>query len=143
MYSRRDLVQAYLGAQNWGYGGYYTESPTFNAALEEYYVQLLDGLQKLFGLQFDMVGSPNPALMMLFRSTAESLLALRTPWSGFLESGLLVRKLEEAGEHGVRVTEAGEKIDALIAEAREAHLTPSRARSITPSGNSDVMYESL
>jgi hypothetical protein len=89
MYSRRDLVRAYLGAQQRGFGGHYAESPTFNDALAAHYLSLLDGLQRLFGLSLerDSIGaSHNPALLMLFRATADSLLSLRTPWSGFLEA---------------------------------------------------------
>jgi hypothetical protein len=58
----------------------------------------------------------------LFASTADSLLALRTPWSGFLEAGLLVRKVEEAGQHGVNIMTASERIDTLVAESRLHHL---------------------
>lgn len=124
MYGRRDLVRAYLGAQRRGFGGYYAESPTFNAALEAHYLSLFDGLQQLFELQLDgnPGANPNPALLMLFRSTADSLLTLRTPWSKFLEAGLIHRKLEEAGEHGVRVSRASDRISAAVADAREAHL---------------------
>jgi hypothetical protein len=39
MYNRRDLVRAHLGAQQRGFGGYYAESPTFNAALEAHYLE--------------------------------------------------------------------------------------------------------
>jgi hypothetical protein len=120
MYDRRDLVHAYLGAQERGFGGYYAESPTYNAALKAYHVGMLDGLERLFGLRLRPESAG--ALFMLFASTANSLLALRTPWSGFLEAGLLVRKVDEAGPEGERVTAASERIDALTAESREAHL---------------------
>ncbi|GIM96682.1 hypothetical protein Ato02nite_084750 [Paractinoplanes toevensis] len=124
MYQRRDLVHAYLGAQQRSFGGYYAESPTFNGALKAHYLSLLDGLQRLFGviLDGDLGANPKPALLMLFRSTADSLLTLRTPWSGFLEAGLIHRNLEEAGEWGVRVTRAGERINAALTDAREGHL---------------------
>lgn len=120
MYNRRDLVHAYLGAQDRGFGGYYAESPTFNAALKAYHAALLDGLERLFGLRLRPEGAG--VLFMLFTSTANSLLALRTPWSGFLEAGLLVRKVDEAGAEGQRVMVASERIDALTVESRETHL---------------------
>jgi hypothetical protein len=125
VYGRRDLVHAYLGAQRRGFGGYYAESSTFNDALEAYYVSLLDGLQQLFDLRLDQSGGApvqNLALLMLLRSAADSLLTLRTPWSGFLEAGLIYRKLDAAGEHGERVTRASARIDALVVETRDTHL---------------------
>ena len=134
MFDRQDLIRAYLGAQKRGYGGYYAESPTFNAALAAYYSSLLDGLQQLFGLRLngrDLGGVPRPSLLMLFRSTAESLLTLRTPWSGFLEAGLIHRDLDEAGEPGARVHQAGERIGAAIDEARAGHLEMLDALLVT------------
>ena len=125
MYGRSDLVRVYLGARDRGFGGYYPDSSTFNAALQAHYTAMLDGLQQLFGLRLhpDGVGTfNNRALFMLFSATADSFLALRTPWSGFLEAGLLVRKVDEAGPDGQRVMAASQRIDALTAESRQIHL---------------------
>jgi hypothetical protein len=125
MYTKRDLVLVYLGSKDRGFGGYYPESSTFNAALKAYYVALLDGLEQLFGLglQMDRVGTfDNRVLFMAFAATADSFLALRTPWSGFLEAGRLLKKVEEAGRNGQRVMAASQRIDTLTAESRETHL---------------------
>lgn len=125
MYGRRDLVEVYLGAQDRGFGGYYAESSTFNAALKAYYVAMLDGLQQLFGLRLhsDDLGSFNHrVLFRLFSATADSFLAQRTPWSSFLEAGLLIQKIDEAGPDGERVMAASQRIDAIIAESRQTHL---------------------
>lgn len=125
MYDRQDLVRAYLGAQGRGFGGYCPESSIFNAALKTYHAAMLGGLERLFGLLLrpEGVGTfDGRALFMLFSSTADSLLALRTPWSGFLEAGLLVRKVEEAGQHGARVLAASQRIDTLVAESTQTHL---------------------
>ncbi|WP_430781713.1 hypothetical protein [Actinoplanes sp. G11-F43] len=124
MFDRRDLVRAYLGAQQRGFGGYYPESPTFNAALHAHYVSLLAGLQQLFEVRLDGGAGANakPVLFMLFRSTADSLLALRTPYSSFLESSLIDRKLRDEGERGARVDRAFNRIRVAVAEAREGHL---------------------
>jgi hypothetical protein len=125
MYRRADLVHAYLGAQQRGYGGYYAESPTFNAALAAHHRSRLDGLQRLFGLRLGGDGQAEvrqAALGMLFRSAAESFLTLRTPFSGFLEAGLIHRVLEEAGEPGAQVYRTNDRIGAAVVEAREAHL---------------------
>lgn len=125
MYNRRDLVRIYLGAQDRGFGGYYPESSTFNAALKAHYAAMLDGLQQLFGLHLHPDGAGtfnNRVLFSLFSATADSFLVLRTPWSGFLEAGLLVRKIDEAGPDGQRAMAASQRIDALTAESRETHL---------------------
>ncbi len=125
MYGRKDLVRAYLGAQDRGFGDYRPESSSFNAALKLHYATMLDGLERLFRLRLDAdrAGSfRNRALFMLFRSTTDALLALRTPWSGFLEAGLVVKTVQEAGPDGERIMAASERIDALTAESRDAQL---------------------
>ncbi|WP_144119160.1 hypothetical protein [Catellatospora sichuanensis] len=125
MYDRGDLVHAYLGAQAKGFGGYYAESSTFNAALKAHHEAMLDGLEQLFGLRLNMEGAgnfDNRVLFMLFASTARSLLTLGTPWSGFLESSLLAKKIEQAGVNGQRITEAGERINQLTTQSRQVHL---------------------
>ncbi|MEU7822792.1 hypothetical protein [Catellatospora sp. NPDC049133] len=125
MYDRGDLVRAYLGAQGEGFGGYFPDSATFNAALRAHHEAMLDGLGQLFGVRLDMdgVGSfDNRVLFMLFSSTARSFLAIRTPWSGFLESSLLVKKIEDAGVNGQHVMAASERIEQLAAQSRQTHL---------------------
>lgn len=125
MYGRRHLVEMYLGAQDRGFGGYYPESSAFNAALKAYYVSMLGGLERLFSLRLDarhLDTFDNRVLFRLFASTARSLLVLRTPWSGFLESSLLVTKVEEAGTEGQRVMELSRRVDVLASESRQAHL---------------------
>jgi hypothetical protein len=125
MYDRRDLVRVYLAAQERGFGGYRPDSSAYNAALKVHYTAMLDGLQRLFGLRLheDAVDSlTHRVRFRLFSSTADSFFALRTPWSRFLEAGLLIRKIEEAGAEGERVMAASRRIDALTAESRESHL---------------------
>lgn len=125
MYDRRDLVRIYLGAQHQGFGGYYPESSTFNAALKAYYTAMLDGLQELFDLRLrapSTGGFNERVLLMLFFATARSFLAVTTPWAGFLEAGLLIRTIDEAGANGQRVMAASSRIDELAAESRQTHL---------------------
>ena len=50
------------------------------------------------------------------------MLALRTPWSDFLEAGLLVKKVEQAGQDGQRVMTASSRIETLVRELRQEHL---------------------
>jgi hypothetical protein len=125
MYGRRHLVEAYLGAQARGFGGYLPESSVYNAALKAYHAGMLDGLERLFGLRLDrqqIDDFNNRVYFTLFSSTAASLLALRTPWSDFLEAGLLVKKVEQAGQEGQRVMAASSRIGSLVDEARQEHL---------------------
>ncbi|MEV0136744.1 hypothetical protein AB0H83_51015 [Dactylosporangium sp. NPDC050688] len=85
---------------------------------------MLGGLEQLFGLRLDrqQITFDNRVLFRLFFSTAASLLALRTPWSDFLEAGLLVKKVEQAGPDGQRVMTASHRIETLTDEALQAHL---------------------
>ncbi|GAB3841460.1 hypothetical protein ACFPIJ_43855 [Dactylosporangium cerinum] len=123
MYSRRQLIDAYLGAR--GYDDRHDESSAFNAALREHHSAVLHGLERLFGLRLDRHRTEtfdHRVLLMLFSSTAASVLALRTPWSNFLEAGLLIMKVEQAGPPGARVMAESARINTLTAESRQAHL---------------------
>jgi hypothetical protein len=122
-YGRRDLIDAYLATRDGeGYGGYHRESSAYNAALRAHHEAMLSGLQSLFGLELSWDGVQDKPLFMLFRSTAASLLALTTPWSGFLEAGLLLKRLEATGQSGARVMAASDRIWSRNAESREDHL---------------------
>lgn len=103
-YGRRELAQAYLAAQgDERFGGYRVESSAYNQALEAHHRARLAGLEQLFGIQLTHEGMPSldaRAMFMLFRSTAQSFLAITTPGSRFLEAGLLHRALDRAGRTG-------------------------------------------
>lgn len=118
------LVRASPGEAAWS--GYYQEHTAYNAALRAHRQGVLAGLQTLFGLTLTMQSiSSIPGavpLFMLFNSTVDSCLALRTPWSFFLEEGLLNRRLDEVGSPGVRINEASERIAQLTDQSRQAHL---------------------
>jgi hypothetical protein len=47
---------------------------------------------------------------------------VRTPWSGYLEAGLLIRYLRQAGDLWVQVDQQSRRIDVLREDLREAHL---------------------
>jgi hypothetical protein len=126
-YDRRALIHTYLnalGCDDDGVGGYRREYDDFNTALRAYYQNLLAGLEKLFKFSFTSTGGgmQQQALMMLVAGTARSYLAVRTPWAGPLEAGLLVKQLEQTGEPGSRVIAASTRIDELRAQMRAAHL---------------------
>jgi hypothetical protein len=59
---------------------------------------------------------------MLFRATVDSYLSLRTPWSHFLEEGLIVRTLEEQSDQGETIFHLSDQIAHLTSASREAHL---------------------
>jgi tRNA U34 5-methylaminomethyl-2-thiouridine-forming methyltransferase MnmC len=108
-YDRRTLAEAYLLAQaseGDANSGYRQERSAYNTALRVHRQRVLAALETLFGLTLDMrSASSTPggaALFMLFNSTVRSCLALRTPWSDYLEAGLLHRRLAEVGGAGVR-----------------------------------------
>lgn len=124
-YDRSDLVRVFLAGQRQGFGGYYLESEAFNQALERHYQSVLGGLETLYGLRLspDGVGSfANKVIFTLFRTTAQSFLAIRTPWSGVIEAGLIDQKLEDAGPAGERVLAASSRIFDLAEDARRTHL---------------------
>jgi hypothetical protein len=128
IHTRKSLITAYLAVRSGPdgtYGGYLPEADAYNVALHQHHKQVLDGLERLFGLRLDLSGLTfdHKILFMLFSSTATSYLALRTPWSGYLEAGLLHRKLQATGATGDRVTVASERIHALTEELRREHLT--------------------
>ena len=52
----------------------------------------------------------------LFQNTLDSLLQITNPWDGYLEAGLVHRKLEECGEAGRTVDRASR----VIGEANKA-----------------------
>jgi hypothetical protein len=108
-YHVRVLIEAYI----------YTHRKDFvHSDFTTYYASLLEALQRLFdiwlsdeGLSFDQL-----VLWRLFQSTVKSLLQITSPWDGYLEAGLLHKKLEQSGEPGRVVEQAS----AAIGEANKA-----------------------
>ena len=126
-YDRAELVKAYLAAHanmDSRFGAYEVERTEYNEALRGYYQGLLAALERMFGVALDVRRAEAfdaKVFLMLFRGTADSLLAARTPWSGFLEGGLLIKKLEGAGAAGQKVLAASTVIDEMQAKSRAAH----------------------
>ena len=105
----RVLIEAYI----------YTQRKDFvHSDFTAYYAGLLEALQKLFGIRLshDDLSLGQRMLWGLFQSTVESLLQITSPWAGYLEAGLLHKKLEESGEPGNVVYRAS----AAIGEANKA-----------------------
>jgi hypothetical protein len=67
---------------------------------KEYYSKLLEKLEGLFGIQIseDPPTFDGQLFRVLFNSTVESVLTIKTPVDGYLEAGLLWRKLEQKSE---------------------------------------------
>jgi hypothetical protein len=128
-YDRMALVRAYLHARAEpadGIGGYRLDDEDgYNEALRAHHRTVLAGLEELFHLRLNSAALEDfndKVFFMLFSSTAASFLSVRTPWSGFLEAGLLLQRLEKAGETGERVDRASHRIERLRDDLREAHL---------------------
>ncbi|BCJ46493.1 hypothetical protein GCM10010168_61320 [Actinoplanes ianthinogenes] len=125
-YGRAALLHAYVAADGGnGLGDYGSESESYDGALRAHHRAMLDGLQRLFAIELTFEGMPDQrarVLFMLFRSTAGSLNRLTTPWSGFLEAGLLHRHLDDTGDAGARVYEASHRIATRTDENRQDHL---------------------
>ncbi|MGW5355391.1 hypothetical protein ACWERV_33345 [Streptomyces sp. NPDC004031] len=126
-YDRSALVDCrlhVLAGPGSGFGDYHRGGEAYNEALAAYCAELEAALERRFGAT--LVGSRATdfdarVLLMLFGSTARSYLAIRTPWSGYQEAGLLVKKLEEAGPAGARVRAASDRIEEAAKVSRAAH----------------------
>ncbi|MFF3564008.1 hypothetical protein ACFYXS_28570 [Streptomyces sp. NPDC002574] len=108
-----------------GFGDYEPEDDDVNSALSAYYQGLEAALEQRFEAVLDArraADSGTRTLLMLFGSTARSYLSIRTPWSGYLEAGLLVRRVEQIGPGGERILEASRRIEESVALSRDAHL---------------------
>jgi hypothetical protein len=122
----RALAKAWILAHPDNREGHVEGNSAYNAALVEHRQRMLATLSGLSG--FDLETAPLPsgvhrmALRMLIGSTTRSALAVRTPTSGFLEGGLLVDTIEKCGEAGAAVDDALERLEALAARSREAHV---------------------
>lgn len=128
------------------FGDYEPENDDFNAALSAYYQGLDAALEQRFGAALDVSRAADVGtrvLLMLFGSTARSYLGIQTPWSGYLEAGLLVRRLEETGPSGERILEASRRIEDAAAVSRAAHLEilDTIARQVL-GGRSDAVFTS-
>jgi hypothetical protein len=108
-YDVRALIEAYI----------YTHRKDFvHSDFTTYYASLLEALQRLFGVRLSREGLSfdQGVLWGLFHSTVGSLLQITIPWAGYLEAGLLHKKLDESGEPGRTVHRATE----IIIEANKA-----------------------
>ncbi|HEX4222659.1 MAG TPA: hypothetical protein VHZ97_09880 [Pseudonocardiaceae bacterium] len=120
-YDREAFALAYVDALSSEVPGMDGERAGYAPALFAYREALLGGLQRLFGIDFDDISGPTGPLLMLFRATARSYLAITTPGDDFLEGGLLVDRLAEFGIAGDVLGDL-ESLQAGNAESRAIHL---------------------
>ncbi|MEV6347855.1 hypothetical protein [Actinoplanes sp. NPDC051851] len=122
IYRRGDLIQAYLEAQDGWRKGYLVDASAYNDALHAHRESLRDGLERLFEIRLTREGlAAHRSLFLLFETTVRSMLAVSTPWSGFLDAGPLLQRLEDAGEPGSRVLEASSRLQHRTGELRDDH----------------------
>lgn len=112
-YGYRELIQTYIQTQR---------NDHIHPDFKNYYTGLLTQLEQLFEVNFASPPSSGHALWMLFRATVASYLSLRTPLSGFLEAGLLVRKIEALGSQGEHIFPRSRQIEEITQTSRELHL---------------------
>lgn len=108
-YDSRVLIEVYI----------YSQRKDFvHSDFTTYYTALLEALQELFGIRLSREGLSfdQRVLWSLFQNTVGSLLRITNPWAGYLETGLLHKKLEESGEPGRTVDRASR----VISEANQA-----------------------
>jgi hypothetical protein len=96
---------------------------------EVFYRSLLGHLESLFGIRVvpetddDDMTIEKQAIAMLMRSTIKSYHEGTSPMAGYLESGLLVSKLQETGEDGLNALALVQEIGELYGESKRLHLT--------------------
>lgn len=114
-YDYRALIEAYVNTKRRDY-----VHPDFEA----YYSGLLAALEPLFEIRLksDDFSLTQRVLWRLFENTIGSMLQITTPWSNYLEEGLVVVKVRESGEPGRIV----ERASAAISEAARASLIAHR-----------------
>ena len=110
-YDVRALVQTYIETRR-----------DTGPALKAYYLKLLSLLQRQFGVDFAAPPASRVALSILFRATVDSYLSQRTPWSHFLEEGLIVRQVEDLGDPGETILRLTNQIAQFTIASRETHL---------------------
>lgn len=119
-YDMNVLIQAYI----------YTQRKDFvHQDFNEYYCSLLEELEQIFGV--DMSGRTlnfdQRSLLGLFNNTVSSLRQIRSPWSGYMEAGLIHAKLKQREDINAKVKEASNTIDNANLTSSQAHHDMLRA----------------
>ncbi|KAB8333710.1 hypothetical protein SD80_012320 [Scytonema tolypothrichoides VB-61278] len=116
IYTTKDIIDTYIE----------TQRKHIHDDFTNYYTNLLVALQKAFNITlYSRPQNPPPAeksgISKLFASTIDSLIAIRTPWSNFLETSVIVMQLEKAGEVGTQVDRISGLIDDMSEQNKKLH----------------------
>ncbi len=113
-YTSRVLIEAYI---------YTCRKDFVHSDFLEYYGSLLKVLETRFDVEmsYHTLSFDQKILWMLFESTVRSLLRVSSPWSNYLEAGLLHRKLRERPEINHPIEQASATIHDANRESMTAH----------------------
>jgi len=114
-YDRAALIQAYIS----------TKEPPGHEDYTRFTAARLAALEQAFELRLTWDGvtnQDNHDLWMLFTATVRSYLSIRTPGSDFLDGSLLMRRLNDLGEHARPLMTAWETINTATTTSEQAHL---------------------
>src|SRR5262245_32477747 len=120
VYDFKALIESYILTRSWetrAHLGHYEKDCC------KYYSALLAKLEYLLGVRLSdwfSMAPDNPRagrIYPFFRTTVESLLAIRTPLTGWDEAGFL-RDIDNSGEPGQEVRRAMTRIEELSSTSR-------------------------
>ncbi|TSA87872.1 hypothetical protein FNU79_01080 [Deinococcus detaillensis] len=131
VYDLRSLLKSYAASQD------EQEYPE----MREYHARFYDALCKTLGTSVveiitipnqitvvtDKVDSRKQILYRHFRSTVRSYLALTTPYSGYLEAGLLHKTIEELGDQGQKIQDIEKILMEHASALTKCHLDSMEA----------------
>ncbi len=132
-YTYHDLLHIYIQTRRGDH---------IHSDFKDYYAKLLELLGPLFEVDFSAASPSRGPLWMLFYSAVNSYLSLRTPWSNFLEAGLIVQKIKQLGPQGEQIFQLSEQIEDATRRSREAHLQLLDELFISIYGSRDLVVTS-
>jgi hypothetical protein len=118
-YDREALALAYVESLNDHVAGMHSDREGYPDAVLAHRKTLINGLQRLFDIDFDTTSGPNGVLLTLLRDTARSYLAITSPGGGLNEQ--LISRLTDFGIAGDVLGDL-EQIQATNADSRAIHL---------------------
>lgn len=115
-YDQAALIDAYIEAQ---------KKHFLHSDFEDFAQARLQALEQAFGITFswdDIQPNVPRSLFVLFKTTVDSLLALRVPRSNMLDDSLLNKQLEAMGDRASKINQ----LEGLIVERYYANLETHR-----------------
>lgn len=114
-YTSRDLIEAHVDAQRtWIHDDF-----------NQFYAAKTRALETALGARLDEDGLADKRLrplLMLWRATVRSYLAIQTPYSNFADDSLINVRLEELGKRGRSINALTAQMGELAEENRQLHL---------------------